>query len=31
MNFDLNYYEHKALLERLVIGLEEPILIKGIG
>lgn len=30
MNF-LDYTEQKLLLERLVIGLEEPILIKGIG
>lgn len=27
----LDYYEQRTLLERLVIGLEEPILVKGIG
>ena len=27
----LNYLEQKVLLERLVIGLEEPVLVKGLG
>ena len=27
----LDYLEQKVLLERLVIGLEEPVLIKGLG
>ena len=27
----LDYLEKKVLLERLVIGLEEPVLVKGLG
>ena len=31
LDFLENYFDKKVLLERLVIGLEEPVLIKGLG